>query len=164
MTATVQIRPFQDADFPELDAIRARAFAPVFRSLRHILGPELGAVVLADAEEEQARLLRQLCAPGSADRIYVATLGGQRVGFVSISFDQARKIGEIGLNAVDPVHAGQGIGTQLYAFALEEMRRAGMKVAAVSTGADASHAPARRAYEKAGFCRTLPNQWMYKAL
>ena len=44
------------------------------------------------------------------------------------------------------------------------MREAGVRVATVGTGGDAAHAPARRAYEKAGFGPYLPSIYMYKAL
>jgi hypothetical protein len=43
------------------------------------------------------------------------------------------------------------------------MREAGMKVATVGTGGDASHAPARAAYEKIGF-RPLPTIWYSQSL
>jgi hypothetical protein len=39
-----------------------------------------------------------------------------------------------------------------------------MRIATVGTGADASHAPARRAYAKSGFDRIIPDQWMYRLL
>ncbi|MFP4539280.1 MAG: GNAT family N-acetyltransferase [Dichotomicrobium sp.] len=159
-----EIAPFREADFARLDEIRARAFAPVFRALRQLVGPDVAGVVFADAEAEQGLLLERLCAPESVERVFVARVDDKVVGFVSILLDDAQMVGEIGLNAVDPDYAGCGIGTQLYAFALEEMRAAGMKVAAVSTGADPSHAPARRAYAKAGFSCAVPSQWMYKRL
>ncbi|WP_437957583.1 GNAT family N-acetyltransferase [Sorangium sp. So ce119] len=70
----------------------------------------------------------------------------------------------IGLNAVDPAHAGKGIGTAMYEFALARMRQSGMKVATVATGGDPSHAPARRAYRKAGFDVEIPSVWMCRKL
>ena len=39
----------------------------------------------------------------------------------------------------------------------------GMKLAGVSTGGDPGHAPARRAYEKAGYT-AFPNVWYYQPL
>ena len=55
------------------------------------------------------------------------------------------------LLAVHPDHQNDGIGTALNEYALERMREAGMRIAVVGTGGDASHAPARRSYEKAGY-------------
>ena len=65
---------------------------------------------------------------------------------------------------VDPAHAGRGIGTAMYAFALARMKEAGIRVATVATGGDASHAPARRAYAKAGFSAEIPSVWMCRTL
>ena len=96
--------------------------------------------------------------------MFVAIAAGEIVGFVTISLNRASRIGEIGLNAVDPSHARQGIGTRLYAFALSLMRDEGMQLAAVGTGGDASHAPARRAYEKLGFGAGIPSLTLYKLL
>lgn len=160
----VEIRAFQASDLAALQAIRARAFTPVFRSLRQILGARIAEVALKDAEKEQEKLLAELCAADTSQRVFVACRDGQPVGFAAVSLDHDRKLGEIGLNAVDPAHAGRGIGTALYRRALEEMKAAGMQVATVGTGGDPSHAPARRAYEKAGFGPMLPSQWLYREL
>ena len=48
-------------------------------------------------------------------------------------------------------------------FALARMKESGMKVASLSTGGDPGHAPARRAYEKAGYT-AFPIVWYYKDL
>ena len=96
--------------------------------------------------------------------MFVALIDGEIVGFVSMSLDHRNGTGEIGLNAVHPGHAGRGIGTQLYEFVLQKMRGAGMEAATVGVGGDPSHAPARRAYQKAGFGPTIPSLWMYRSL
>ena len=160
----MEIRPYEASDLDELQEIRALAFEPVFRSFRDIVGPSIAEIALASAETEQAGLLADLCKPDTPQKVFVAMLETKIVGFVSISLDHTQKVGEIGLNAVHPGFAGQGIGTELYEFALGEMRAAGMKVATVGTGGDPSHAPARRAYEKAGFGPSIPSLWMYRSL
>jgi hypothetical protein len=52
----------------------------------------------------------------------------------------------------------------MYEHVLARMRALGMEAATVGTGADPSHAPARRAYEKAGFGPALPSLWLYRLL
>ena len=74
------------------------------------------------------------------------------------------QVGEIGLNGMDPSYAGKGMGTEMYDFAVIRMREAGMKVATVATGGDPSHAPARRARQKAGFSVEVPSVWMRRTL
>ena len=165
MTETsAHIRPFEARDLDELQHIRALAFEPVFQSFREIVGPSISRIAFAAAEDEQAQLLADICQPDAAQQLFVALREERIVGFVSISLDHTQKIGEIGLNAVHPDFAGKGIGTQLYEFALGEMTSAGMKVAVVGTGGDPSHAPARRAYAKAGFGPALPSVWLYRTL
>ena len=52
----------------------------------------------------------------------------------------------------------------MFEHALDLMRAAGIKVATVGTGGDDSHAPAYRAYEKAGFGPGIPNFYLYRML
>lgn len=158
------IRAFDPADFPHLDEIRRLAFEPVFASFRRIVGPDIAEVAFATAEAEQAAHLKSLCDADSPARVFVAALGGVLAGFVAVALNHEQKTGEIGLNAVHPDHAGQGVGTALYDYALDFMRMEGMLVASVGTGGDESHAPARRAYEKAGFGPAIPSLWMYRTL
>lgn len=158
------IRPFEPSDLPAMQEVRRAAFAPVFASFRSLLGDAIYDVALARADEEQAELLASMCQPGSSHSVFVAELDGALVGFVGLSFDRPKRVGEIGLNAVHPDHAGRGAGTRMYEFALERMRDEGMLVATVGTGGDPGHAPARRAYEKAGFGPALPSVWMYRLL
>ena len=164
MTAEVSIRPFEARDLPRLQEIREEAFRPIFQSLREMTGPEIAAIALANEESEQTTLLNDICKPDARDKVFVAEVGSEIVGFMAVSLNDEKKVGEIGLNAVHPAHAGKGIGTQLYAFAVALMRDAGMAVATVGTGGDPSHAPARRAYEKAGFEAAIPSVWLYRRL
>lgn len=158
------IRPFAPEDLPALQRIRQAAFEPVFRSFRDIVGERIYAIALTDADSEQAELLESLAKPGPEQQLFVAATDSGIVGFVSWSLNLEKRIGEIGLNAVHPDHAGLGIGTRLYEFALASMKESGMTAATVGTGGDASHAPARRAYEKAGFGPAIPSLYMYRLL
>jgi ribosomal protein S18 acetylase RimI-like enzyme len=158
------IRACRPDDLPVLQRVRRAAFAPVFRSFAGILGPRIGAVALATEDAHQAGLLDRLCAPGSGHEVVVAERDGRVVGFAAFSMDAARRVGEIGLNAVHPDHAGQGVGTAMYRHVLARMREGGMAVASVGTGGDPSHAPARRAYAKAGFGPAIPSLTLYRLL
>ncbi|HYO68362.1 MAG TPA: GNAT family N-acetyltransferase, partial [Archangium sp.] len=98
---------------------------PVFQSFRDIVGEEIGKTAFANADAEQSRLLETLCGAGSSHQVFVVTAGDETVGFVTYSLDEKNQVGEIGLNAVHPEHAGQGIGAAMYTFALERMKSAG---------------------------------------
>ena len=159
-----RIRPYRAGDLPRLHAIRKSAYRPIFASFRDIVGDRIAAVAMAAAEREQAAYLDRICGPESDREVYVVECGAAVAGFLSLAYRRQAMVGEIDLNAVDPVYQGRGIGAWMYGFALDRMRAAGMTVATVATGADPSHAPARRAYEKAGFGPALPCVYLYRAL
>jgi GNAT superfamily N-acetyltransferase len=158
------IRPFEPGDRPALQAIREAAFAPIFRSFRDIVGEGTARIAFAHADAEQAKHLDDICDSGSKSHLLVVTIGTEIVGFVSFTIDAAKRIGEIGLNAVHPDHASQGVGTWMYAQVMARMKERGMALATVGTGADAGHAAARRAYQKAGFGPAVPSIYLYKLL
>ena len=163
-TSDPVIRPFEPGDLPTMQRVRSAAFEPVFRSFREIVGEQIAALALADADAEQAKLLDDICAADSSHHVLVVTIRDEIVGFVSFTIDAEKHIGEIGLNAVHPEHAGQGVGTEMYEHVLARMKELGMAVATVGTGGDPSHAPARRAYEKAGFGPAIPSVYLYRLL
>lgn len=144
--------------------IREAAFAPVFASFRSILGDVIYEAAQARDDEAQGELLAFMLKHDSGWNVYVAEVQDTVVGFVSVQLKSETGVGELGLNAVHPSFAGKGIGHKLYDFALVQMRDAGMKVAMVATGADPSHAPARKAYRKSGFAIEIGAVWMYRQL
>jgi GNAT superfamily N-acetyltransferase len=160
----LQFRKTLPGDVDRLQAIRREAFAPVFASFRSILGDEIYERAQRRDDEAQGALLTSLMAADSGWELYVAQSGGEIVGFAALRLNTETLVGEIGLNAVDPAQAGKGIGTAMYEFALARLKQAGMKVATVGTGGDPSHAPARRAYRKAGFDVEIPSVWMFRKL
>ncbi len=163
-TPDFRIRPFEDGDLRAMQRVREAAFRPIFQSFRDIVGEEIYALDVKNSDAEQAEQLANICGPGSTHQIFVAVIGNEIGGFITFSLNSEKRIGEIGLNAVHPDHACQGIGTGMYEFAIMRMKECGMKLATVGTGGDASHMPAQRAYRKAGFGPSLPSIWMYKVL
>lgn len=158
------IRQFRPSDLAALQSLRRVAFEPVFQSFREIVGNEIAALAFAHADAEQAKLLDEICAARSGQHVLVVEAGEELVGFVSFTIDAAKRMGEIGLNAVRPDHSGRGIGTWMYEQVLGQMKELGMALATVGTGGDASHAPARAAYKKAGFGPVIPSIYLYKPL
>ena len=88
----------------------------------------------------------------------------QVVGFVTFRLDREASVGTIGNNAVDPAWQGRGIAGLLYRHVLERFRAEGMRVASVTTGLDAGHAPALAAYRKVGFSAEVPSVTLYQEL
>lgn len=112
----------------------------------------------------QENLLKSYFQKDSIWETWKVILESQVIGFIAIQCDNQTKVGEIGLNAVNPKFSGKGIGTLIYTFAVNKMKKAGMKVATVATGGDASHLPARNAYRNAGFTVEIPSVWMCQLL
>lgn len=67
-------------------------------------------------------------------------------------------------NAVDQGYTGRGIRSSLHRYVLNYLRMHGCTCAVVRTGLDAAHAPARRAYEKNGFVRSLSSVKYFRKL
>jgi GNAT superfamily N-acetyltransferase len=149
---------------PKMQRIRELAFEPVFASFRKVLGDEIYELAQQPEDDAQANLLVSYLRADSEWKVYVAVFEYEVVGFITLKIQPLTMVGEIGLNAIDPQVLNRGFGTAMYEFALDRLREAGMKVAVVATGADASHHPARHAYRKAGFDVEIPSTWMCRKL
>jgi GNAT superfamily N-acetyltransferase len=158
----ITIRALAEDDVDGVVAFALRAWAPVFASFRTVLGEEIYRRVYPDWRSSQAREVAGLCR-GYLDTTWVAEVGGRPVGFIVVIFDREARSADIETLAVDPDHQRRGIATALMEFAFDRMREAGVRVAAVGTGGDPGHEPARRAYEKAGFT-ALPLVRYYRSL
>lgn len=154
----------QKDDLDNLEVIRLKAFQPIFDSFRNILGDTIYEIAQLAEDLAQKDLLKSLFDQDSIWKTWKVTYEHETVGFISIRIDESSKVGEIGLNAVDPDFSKKGIGTQMYHFAVDIMKQAGMKVATVATGGDPAHLPARKAYRKAGFTVEIPSVWMCQEL
>jgi len=139
------------------------AWAPVFQSFENILGKAIYCHLFPDWRKSQAEGVESILRNGEMYTTWVAIVEDRVVGFVAYQLREQELSGEIYMLAVHPSYQNQGIGTQLNYLALDKMRAAGMELAIVGTGGDPGHAPARRAYEKAGFT-PLPNVQYYQKL
>ena len=136
----IEIRAFIPDDLDAVVDLSLRAWEPNFNSFPDLVGAELAEALHPDWRREQAEVVRDGC------------LGDGHQVEVAVVEDQVETlIGELHLLAVDPGHQGNGVAASLNDWALDAMRIAGMQMAKVGTGGDASHAQARRTYERAGY-------------
>jgi ribosomal protein S18 acetylase RimI-like enzyme len=157
------IREYRADDHDAVVELALRAWAPVFASLRAVVGDEIdGLLHGADWRSYQRRSVEETLA-NDAMRIWVADDDGAVVAFVAVTLHVDDAMGQIWMLAVDPDAQARGHGTSLTNTATDWMREAGMSLATIGTGGDPGHAPARRAYEKAGYT-ALPSVQYYKAL
>jgi GNAT superfamily N-acetyltransferase len=124
----------------------------VFESLRDVLGdPIFDRLHDPDWQTAQADAVRSGCTSGDQD-VLVAVADGRPVGFATVALNAFHeRMGVVDMIAVDPAYQRRGIATQLMDRAVEHMRASGMDIAAVGTGGDRGHAPARALYAERGF-------------
>ena len=159
----IQIRPFHADDMEEIVQVSLLAWEPVFRSFRQVLGSTIFSLQYPDWRASQQSVVETICRNQEQFSTWVAERAASVVGFVVCQLNLRDQIGEVELLAVHPEHQNQGIGSLLNKVALQHMREHGMQLAVVGTGGDPGHAPARAAYEKAGYT-PLPLVRYYQAL
>ena len=152
-----KMRPYVAGDWKAVLDLCLLAFAPACASLGRLAGGDL------DWRRSIRGHLRSLTRPGQGGWLVVAELRGLVVGVVQYQVDRETQSGSIGVSAVHPARQGKGIGSLMYRHVLDLMSAQGVKYATADTGGDSSHAPARRAYEKAGFV-AVPTVHYFMAL
>lgn len=162
----VAIRPLAESDIAAVVDLSLRAWEPVFASFRSQLGEAVYRHLFPDWSAHQSAAVERVLRD-EAMHTWVADEAGRPVGFVSVvhhdeTHDEPNS-SEIDMIAVDPDRQRHGIAAGLIAYAVDRMREQGARLAVVGTGGDPGHAPARAAYEHAGF-RPLPLVRYYRML
>jgi ribosomal protein S18 acetylase RimI-like enzyme len=144
------IREFVPGDLAGVVDLSLRAWAPVFASVEAALrGSGVFELQYPDGwVPAQRSAVEHAC---DALRVWVAEVEGAVAGFVAVQLHGEDRMGEIHMIAVDPARQRRGVGGALTRHALGWMGERGMTTAMVETGGDPGHAPARAAYESAGF-------------
>jgi ribosomal protein S18 acetylase RimI-like enzyme len=151
MDDDVEIRAFRESDLETIVEFSIRTWEPVHDSLRDVLGDPIFFRLKPDWKSSQADEIRESCTSDERDA-FVAVSGRRPVGFVTVALDAFHEgMGVIDIIGVDPDFQRRGIGSRLTNHALDHMRRSGVDIAALGTGGDPGHAPARAAYEALGF-------------
>jgi GNAT superfamily N-acetyltransferase len=149
--SAIEIREFREGDLETVVEFSLRAWAPVFASVRDVLGDDIFLRLHPDWKANQAEAVRSSCTNDERD-VFVAVANGRPVGFVAVALNSFHeRMGVIDVIGVDPDYQRRGISLRLTEFATKHMRSCGMDIAVVETGGDPGHTPARRAYETAGF-------------
>jgi len=147
----IQIREFREGDLDAVVAFSVRAWEPVFDSLRQVLGDVIFLRLHPDWRSNQAEAVKSSCLSEQSD-VFVAVADGRPVGLAAVALNAFHEgMGVIEIVGVDPDYQRRGISSRLTEHATEHMLRCGMDIAVVETGGDPGHAPARAAYEAAGF-------------
>ena len=158
---TYTIRTATEADTEALVAIAVAEWQAIYDGYAEQLGGELFALAYPDPRAAKAGQIRHNVASGNC---FVTECDGRIAGFIHYTYDPAGRIGTIGNNAVSGEFRGHGIGPRQYQHIFDLLKEMGAVAVRVTTGLDAAHAPARRAYEKAGFSANTQSITYYKKL
>lgn len=149
----VEIKPYASEQRAAVLELSVRAWAPVFPLTRSAV-PEF----VYDSFYPDGWRARQLAdmalvldeEPGNVD---LAFDGEALAGWACTRLHPEDHMAELHVLAVDPHRQRQGVGSALMGRVYDRARAAGMRMVMVETGGDPGHAPARAAYESAGFER-----------
>lgn len=158
----MNMRPYCSEDLEKVMDIANIAWQPIRKMSRETLGDTI-ADLLNPAGDDRSKGLQVKAQIESGNyRIAVCEHEKEIVGFITFSINGIW--GEICNNGALSSAGVKGIGQIMYKYALEEFRKAGVKVVKVTTGLDWAHAPARRAYERAGFKKHLDSTTYFMEL
>ena len=152
MSAGFEIRPFHESDLNAVVEFSLRAWEPVFESMHQVLGDAIFARLHnPDWRTVQAEAVRSNCTSKDRD-VFVAAVNQRPVGFATVALNAFHeRMGVIDMIAVDPAYQRRGIARRLMDRSVDHMRERGMDIAALGTGGDPGHAPARALYEALGY-------------
>lgn len=150
MEKRVRIEPYNARQLDAVVRLSLRAWAPVFVHIERSMDPEVYRAFYPDGWEISQRAAVEGVCGDKETRVWVGIEGEDIAGFVAVRKHDAT-YAEIYMIAVDPSYQRRGFANALTEHALGWMRDQGVSIAMVETGSDPGHAPARGAYEKAGF-------------
>ncbi len=147
----ITIRPFKPGDLQTAQDISVGRYEKIYAVLRGRIGEAMFEQVRPHAEQAKRDAVARQAAEHPEWFVIAEDGNGSIIGFATYHLDEAHKVGIIGNNAVAKDCGLKGVGQALYAELFRRFREAGMTAAQVATGLDDGHAPARRAYIRAGF-------------
>lgn len=155
----ITVRAAVAADAEAAAEIARECWSDIYDGYLLQLGEELYSLIYDDPLSVKAERIRDAVLSG---RAFVAICEEEICGFATYLAEG--KEGALKDNAVSAKYKGRGIAKMLYEAVFEKLRSEGCAVCRVGTGLDEAHAPARRAYEKAGFEKSLQSVTYFKKL
>ncbi|HHV97091.1 MAG TPA: GNAT family N-acetyltransferase [Clostridiaceae bacterium] len=159
----MKIRQGKADDLQAVVKIAEAAWERIYAGYKEQIGEELFNGFYSNWKKNKVSEIRDSVMSGNW-RLYVTEKDGEIVAFITIMINKEERTGVIGNNAVHPKYQGLGLGTKQYNYVLDVMKNEGVLYVKVFTGGDDAHAPARRAYEKAGFSVKIPSVTYYMKL
>ncbi len=155
----ITIRNTHESDADAVPAIACTQWSLIYAEYRKSLGDILYESTHKDDLEKKDTAVRNAVFAG---RCLVAECDGVVCGFCSYLIND--NVGTVTNNAVSADYKGNGIAGMLYERVFEILKENGCIAVKVTTGLGDIYAPARRAYEKAGFSKGLEQITYFKML
>ena len=158
----MNMREYRAEDLAKVMEIANIAWQPIRKMSREALGDTIADILnpAGDALSKGLQVKEQI--ESGKWGIAVCEHENEIVGFITYSINGIW--GEICNNGALTSTGLKGIGQTMYKFVMDEFRKANVKVVKVTTGLDWAHAPARRAYERAGFKKHLDSTTYFMEL
>lgn len=157
------IRPYRAEDRAAVLELSLRAWGPVFALTRAAMPGFIYENFYPRGWEQRQVADLSEALDDEPENVDVAVVGDQLAGWVCTRIHPEDSMGEIYILAVSPEHQRRGVGAALMQHSAERALGAGMSMMMVETGGDPGHAPARGAYEAAGY-QQLPIARYFKPL
>lgn len=159
---SMNMRPYQKKDLEQVMEIANIAWRPIRKMSREALGDTIADLINPAGDDKSKGLQVKEQIDSGAWEIAVCEHEEKLVGFITYTINGIW--GEICNNGALTESGLKGIGQTMYKYVMDEFRNAGVKVVKVTTGLDWAHAPARRAYERAGFKKHLDSTTYFMEL
>lgn len=153
------IRKYIKSDLEQVMTIANEAWKPIRKMSREALGNIIADRMNPAGDDVSKGLQVKAQIESGKYEIRVCEHENQLVGF--ITFQICGEWGTVCNNAAKPNTGLKGVGQLMYRTVLQIFREAHVKTVQVTTGLDWAHAPARQAYERAGFHRCLDSRTYY---
>ena len=158
----MNMREYRPEDLEIVMDIANQAWKPIRQMSREALGDKIANIMNPDGDNTSKGKQVKWQIDSGDYGIAVCEHEGKIVGFITWKLEGI--FGDICNNGALPGTGLKGIGQTMYKYVLDLFRANGVKVAKVTTGLDWAHAPARRAYERAGFAKHLDSTTYYMEL
>ena len=150
----MRIREYTPADLDAIIEFGIRSWTPVFPKMEEHYLPAVWKAFFPEGWQTYQRNAIQTTLADPDVKTFVVIIEDQPVGYASLKLHFDDMMGEVYMIATDPDHQGKGVAKALIEKSNAWFRENNMKITMIETGADDGHAPARRAYEKAGYSLT----------
>lgn len=156
------MREYRADDLETVMSIANEAWRPIRQMSREALGDTISDLMNSAGDAKSKGLQVKAQIESGKYGIAVCEHEDTVVGFITWQIDGP--VGEICNNGALKTSGLKGIGQTMYHYVFDVFRSAGVKVVKVTTGLDWAHAPARRAYERAGFTKHLDSTTYFMEL